>query len=468
MIRFASPLVTTVLCLGLVGPVFAAELRVPSEYSTIQSAIDAASDGDVVLVAAGTYAEALDFSGKAIRVQSESGSQETMIDASGLDTSTVSFENGEGPDSELVGFTITGGDGRSYAFQLVGGGLYLHNCDPTIRDCHIVANHADTGGGAWLLSSNAAFVGCTFRSNVVNGSGDGGGGIYATFGNPTLTSCLFLDNFSGYDGGGIKYINSNPVVANCGFHRNRATFGGGATNLNADASYVNCTFAGNIANDMWETNGGGLRAFSGGEIQIDNCIFHGNTPSQIIELGSLVVVNNSLVQDGWDGQGEGNLDADPMFVDPDGEDFCLQPESPCVDRGVNEALPEWVETDVDGNERIVNMLVDMGAHESQVINAPRGACCLGDDCHILSQADCLAADGAYEGDFTSCDDIDCAPPDPCPADLNGTGDVDVQDLLALIMDWGSCANCPADLDGDGMVNVIDLLAMLAAWGDCPQ
>lgn len=57
---------------------------------------------------------------------------------------------------------------------------------------------------------------------------------------------------------------------------------------------------------------------------------------------------------------------------------------------------------------------------------------------------------------------------PCPADTNNSGGVDVSDLLAVINAWGPCpAPCSADINADGEVNVSDLLAVINAWGDCP-
>ena len=57
----------------------------------------------------------------------------------------------------------------------------------------------------------------------------------------------------------------------------------------------------------------------------------------------------------------------------------------------------------------------------------------------------------------------------CPADLDGSGDAGVTDLLTLLGAWGPCfGDCPADLDGDGVVGVNDLLALLAAWGVCRE
>ena len=57
-------------------------------------------------------------------------------------------------------------------------------------------------------------------------------------------------------------------------------------------------------------------------------------------------------------------------------------------------------------------------------------------------------------------------PVACPADLDGSGVVDVDDLVAVILDWGVCGACPTDVDGSGVVDVDDLVAVILAWGDC--
>ena len=54
----------------------------------------------------------------------------------------------------------------------------------------------------------------------------------------------------------------------------------------------------------------------------------------------------------------------------------------------------------------------------------------------------------------------------CPADLSGDGNVDIDDLFAILAGWGACNDCPEDLNDDGMVNIDDLFAVLAQWGPC--
>jgi plastocyanin len=59
------------------------------------------------------------------------------------------------------------------------------------------------------------------------------------------------------------------------------------------------------------------------------------------------------------------------------------------------------------------------------------------------------------------------PPNPCPADVDGDGTIDVNDVLAVIGDWGPCPGCGTDTNGDGVVDVNDILYVIAAWGPCP-
>ena len=58
---------------------------------------------------------------------------------------------------------------------------------------------------------------------------------------------------------------------------------------------------------------------------------------------------------------------------------------------------------------------------------------------------------------------------PCDTDVNGSGTVDVGDMLAVLAAWGVCVGCPEDTNGDDMVDVVDFLAVLSDWGNtsCP-
>ena len=112
-------------------------IEVPGDYPTIQAGIDAAVDGDTVLVANGIWTgdgnKNLDFGGKAITVTSENGAENCIINCEG-DGRGFYFGNGEGENSEVSGFTITNG------FDVDGGGLYCYNASPTITNCTINSN----------------------------------------------------------------------------------------------------------------------------------------------------------------------------------------------------------------------------------------------------------------------------------------------------------------------------------------
>jgi hypothetical protein len=126
---------------------------------------------------------------------------------------------------------------------------------------------------------------------------------------------------------------------------------------------TNCTFSGNIA----ETNGGGIYNYNYSSPTVTNCILWANTaPSgaQIYNDGSSsVTLTYSDVEGGW--TGTGNINTDPCFVDLATADYHLLPGSPCIDAGDSTAVPPMITTDLDGNPRIVDGGVDMGAYELQ-------------------------------------------------------------------------------------------------------
>jgi len=135
----------------LVASVARAEIHhVPAEFPTIQAAIDAAVDGDTVLVSPGTYTERVQFLGKEIEVRSTDGPGVTTIDGGGGGP-VVRFLQGEGPGAILEGFTITGGTGKWKGSRRFGGGIVAANASPTIRHNFLVENEANVGGaGAFL------------------------------------------------------------------------------------------------------------------------------------------------------------------------------------------------------------------------------------------------------------------------------------------------------------------------------
>lgn len=110
-------------------------------YTTIQSGIDAAANGDIVLVAPGTYNENISFEGKGITVTSSGGATVTIIDGGSKGgQATVVFAHAETNTSIISNFTIRGG-GDTIFNGSSDGGIYVSNSSPTIQNNIVTANY---------------------------------------------------------------------------------------------------------------------------------------------------------------------------------------------------------------------------------------------------------------------------------------------------------------------------------------
>jgi len=142
---------------------YAAELIVPTQYPTIQAAINAAESGDIVTVRPGTYNERLDIGGRNITLRSLLGPTATIIDPQGVGGVVVQSTNAAANGWVLQGFTIRNG---------LDSGLYVSGVTATVRNCKFINNQASRGGGAHVRAgANVTFEGCEFRQNLAN-SGD--------------------------------------------------------------------------------------------------------------------------------------------------------------------------------------------------------------------------------------------------------------------------------------------------------
>jgi len=300
--------------------VHAATIHVPADQPTIQDGIDGAVNGDTVLVAPGTYTEIIDFKGKAITVRSSNGPKFTIINAGQLG-SAVTFNNNEGVDSLLEGFTLTGGKPSSY-----GGGIYCNQSSPVIIDNIISGNSAHHAGGGIFCGN---FSSPTIIHNAINGNtAIGGGGIYCSNSSPTITNNTIIDNYSC----GIYCWSSSPTILNNTITKN--SVGGG------DGGGIYCYQSSpTITNTVvWNNSTQNDIYIDSGNPSVNYCVFKGNC------------------------SGTGNIYVDPLFVDPEADDFHIYHTSPCRNAGDNSVLGSLL-IDFEDDPRISDGIVDIGADE---------------------------------------------------------------------------------------------------------
>jgi len=316
-------------------------------------------------------------------------------------------------DLFLKGVTLQNGYTR-----YKGGAIYLYGSCAILDSCNLISNYGYDGGGAFIedTSCRVIFNYCKFLNN--SSLYDGGGiQIYGTgtLGYVQFNFCDFVENYSDYWGGGLRSAESRIHMFSCRFISNQAAgLGGGIVIIDPmDLILTNCTFIKNTAYDA----GGGISIIDFAARPnlvafISNCTFSDNTASygttiRLQDLNELRItnsifwnsevsttnmiymdyyynddtmitrINHSNIQGGavsivgegglallkWE---DGNITNDPAFIDPASNDFSLNWNSPCIEAGKEDTtglhLPE---TDLNGDPRIVNPRIDMGAYEFQ-------------------------------------------------------------------------------------------------------
>ncbi len=256
----------------------------------------------------------------------------------------------------LDGFTITGGNANDWGIQSGGGGMYCLT-SATVTNCTFSGNSAvGQGGGMFSKASGPIVTNCRF---IANSAGYSGGGM-CDRGRAKVTNCVFRGNRASM-GGGCFGEDSTATFTNCIFSGNTAGFGGGWCSVDNDGVLINCTFSGNTAT----SSGGGIGSSSDYSLTVTNSIIWGNKPDEIDAWPSSF--NYCCIKDGWPGLG--NIDIDPLFVDPCSGNYHLLPASPCIDTGDPCYVAGPNETDLDGNPRVTGGRIDMGAYESDYIQA---------------------------------------------------------------------------------------------------
>ncbi len=472
-------------------------------FCHVMDAVNAASDGDTIHIAPGTYLENVVLE-KDLTLIGTGGQELTILD--GMASGSVVRVGAA--DVSLTGLTLTNGSGTVRGFAVSGGGLFaygvqyyydlprvaLTSCTVTGNSVHGTGTVTATGGGVYFYGDALTITDSTVSANAVQGVYAFGGGMWA-YGDQrsTLTSTTISGNTceasgayaysaGGGIGGGRLTLTSSTVSDNLcasvgtiaatalggGIHassliatdstvsgnvsqRSGGSFGidsgggiraGGARLTNVDVRNNTSTqLGGGIATSFLELtdstvrdnqaeNGGGLFQFynsitiqnssltgntaSGGvgggissyggyltllnssvsgnagggvfkqgyyytyylELDLKNSILWGNGSASLVVAGSpSSTVEHSLIEGGW--PGTGNIDADPLFVDPLGGDYHLLPGSPCIDAGDSLAVPAGVWGDLEGGRRFIDdpqtpdtgrgtrllPVVDMGPHE---------------------------------------------------------------------------------------------------------
>ena len=369
-------------------------INVPDDFIYIQDGIDAANENDTVLVRRGRYVENIHFENRTIILAShflldenQDIIENTVIDGDG-NGSVIRIRGGDLGEVHVIGFTIRNGQAQSgggihcygggsltishcvvreNTAEGDGGGIYCSAENAIIENCIIQGNNALLGGGIWI-STGTVIAECTVISNE---SRNHGGGIYLHGNNPSVFKCTISDNHAPA-GGGISSHAQNPTIIECIINRNEVTAYGGGLSVHASNPIINkCLIIGNSA--LSENIGGGGIYCRFSRLVFINCTIYGNTanrgggllcngnthpvylnnisfnnnPEEIHFFGQdepnsidvsfsdiegnedgIVINNNCEVN--W---GDGNIDENPLLVDPENDDFSLTYSSPCIDTG---------------------------------------------------------------------------------------------------------------------------------------
>jgi hypothetical protein len=137
---------------------------------------------------------------------------------------------------------------------------------------------------------------------------------------------------------------------------------------------------------------------------------------------------------------------------------------------------QWFHSQIDPYNGVFTLtLEDQSTFEHQrddiatgrELNEPDFTGFISDDQNIVSIEYRVKHDnGASAGAMADNVQFGAGTPDPCRADINNDGVVNIDDLFAVLGDWGPCDDCASDVNCDGAVDIDDLFAVLGDWGPC--
>ncbi len=219
-----------------------------------------------------------------------------------------------------------------------GGSVFINDDDniydtasPIIDGCFFSGSKSKLGAGLYLSDASLIVKNSTFTADTANK----GGALYINTNSPRIVNCLFYKNLADSFGGAIYCQQASPHLVNNTIVNNRAATGGsGLYNMNSTSTITNSI--------VWANSSG---------VQNDG--------------SSLTKASYSLIQGYVANAIAHNLDGntDPLFIDTSANNYHLQTNSPCINKGNNDSIPSDVTTDLDGYNRIYNDTVDLGAYE---------------------------------------------------------------------------------------------------------
>ena len=499
-------------------------LNVPADYPAIQGALNAAVNGDTIFIAAGTYNESDLFIEDAnIVITGEvnaEGEPLVTIDGGGDSNILIAIGVVGATGATVENIVFTGSTGNA---------LWIYHHNPTIRNCVFTGNVTSTAGGAlWSSDTEAIIENCRFVNNDGGNTGsiffskaksDGpgptirgcvfeGNTAYSTvviqYCNPVIEQCTFESNTSpDFFGATVRLLQSAATVSDCVFSGN---VGSGIGAEQADGLQIlDCAFSDNAV-----AYGGGVRlsGTSGDQATISGCSFM-NHVSPVSELGSALNSNSidlTLVDcefignsadstvffasgashdidgchfennfDGTCASFAGDVDVSMsqcIFIDNSSSGvsiggFSTASFSECLFEnnhatwGPGGILVTQTDTIIDSCQFRANGPVS-GSGSGAIYHYP-GTLMIVGSLFCENSGDAGDIDGPWDdgggNDFT----VECA--SHCAGDLDGNGEVGVDDILAVLAAYQQ--NADGDCDGDGDTDVDDLLLLISAWGPCP-